>query len=197
MDSNISSTFRILDTSRIHQGDMLKDFELSKRITNQNNPNFELNDLPFCFIISQDCDLEGMTNLNSIIKNRYFDKNNAINGNKFLPSIIYAPAFVANDVNNGSYLIDLGYRMDNKGGKNKSKWKSIVNNNDPRYHYIDSNELGIEDLVIDFKIFFTAPYDDIFSRYPNSYKCSLNELFRERLSQRFFEYHARIGLPPV
>ena len=36
MDSNISSTFRILDTSRIHQGDMLKDFELSKYHPDEN-----------------------------------------------------------------------------------------------------------------------------------------------------------------
>ena len=85
--------------------------------------------------------------------------------------------------------------MDNKGSVKKSPWKNITQNNNPRYHYLTDINEELPNLIIDFKIFYTLPYDYIFLNYDDYYTCSLNELIRENLSQRFFNYHARIGLP--
>lgn len=146
--------------------------------------------------MSQDCDLDGVHSLYSKIQmSDNLENTKVINGNKFLPSIIIAPAFLAEDINTDDYLSDLGFKMDNKGSTKKSLWKSIENNTNPRYHFIkdDVNE-QLPNLVIDFKIFYTLPYDYIYLNF-NYYYCSLNELVCENLSQRFFNYHSRIGLP--
>ena len=90
----------------------------------------------------------------------------------------------------------MGFKMDLKGKRSKSKWQVIEKNNDPRYHFLSDSEKNVlPNLIIDFKIFYTLPYDYIFFRYADIYTCSLNELFRESLSQRFFSYHSRVGLP--
>lgn len=197
MVSSIKSVYRILNCDRIHQGDVLYDFDFPTIVAVGNRSDIEVTSIQYGMILSQDCDLEGAHILHSQIqKLADFSDVNPINGNKFLPSIIIAPAFLAEDVNSGDYLLDMGFKMDNKGKPSKSNWQSIVKNNNPRYHFlIDSEEEGLPNLIIDFKIFYTLPYDYIFFKYNEVYTCSLNELFRESLSQRFFSYHSRVGLP--
>ncbi len=87
--------------------------------------------------------------------------------------------------------------MDDKGRETKTKWKDIVNNNNPRYHYLEKFNDYSKNYIIDFKIFYTIPYEYISSKFEECYYMSLNELFREDLSNRFFNYHSRIGLPPI
>lgn len=197
MVSSIKSVYRSLNCDRIHQGDLLSDFEFPIIVSAGNQSNIQLTSIQYGVILSQDCDLEGIHILNSQIqKMEEFSSANPINGNKFLPSIIIAPAFLAEDVNSGDYLLDMGFKMDNKGKPSRSLWQSIMKNNNPRYHFLsDSKEDGLPNLIIDFKIFYTLPYNYIFCRYDDIYACSLNELFRESLSQRFFTYHSRVGLP--
>lgn len=196
MVSNINSTYRRLEKDRIHQGDVLLDFQFPHIVYFNGETDVEIISNPYCFVISQDCDLDGAHNLYEVINEcPDFNENNPINGNKYLPSIIITPAFLADDVHGGTYLSELGFKMEDKGSKKKSKWKDITKNNNPRYHFIDSfNEYDFPQLVVDFKIFYTLPYDFIFHNY-DFYHASLNELFRENLSQRFFNYHSRIGLP--
>lgn len=197
MVSSIKSVYRSLNCDRIHQGDVLSDFKFPTIVSLGNDDNIELTSIQYGMILSQDCDLEGIHILNSQIRQTDdFSSINPINGNKFLPSIIIAPAFLAEDVNSGDYLLDMGFKMDNKGNPSKSNWQSIEKNNNPRYHFLsDSEEEGLPNLIIDFKIFYTLPYDYIFFKYTDVYTCSLSELFRESLSQRFFSYHSRVGLP--
>lgn len=196
MSSNITSVYRSLQKDRLHQGDILYNFEFPTIATFGKEKSIELTSIQYGVILSQDCDLEGAHMLHSTIQDSdNSDNNTPLNGNKFLPSIIIAPAFLAEEVNSGKYLLDMGFEMDNKGSTKKSRWKSIENNNDPRYHYIKDDLQKMPNLIIDFKIFYTLPYDYIYLNYNEYYNCSLNELLRESLSQRFFNYHARIGLP--
>ncbi|MDO5819625.1 MAG: hypothetical protein Q4P11_04755 [Methanobrevibacter sp.] len=195
MTSNIKSVYRKLSRDRIHQGDILENFEIpfikeeaSKEL------NVKTTKSPFSVILSQDCDLDGIGRLNNSMKME--DENQILNGNKFLPSILITPLYDAKKINKGTYLNHLGFKMDDKGGLNRTKWKNIKNNKDPRYHYLKLEDIRKE-LIADFKIFYIAPYDYIFSRYGKCYFTSLNELFREDLSTRFFNYQARIGLPPI
>ena len=196
MSSNIKSVYRILEKDRLHQGDILSNFEFPTINTLDDEENIEFTSIPHGVILSQDCDLDGAHMLHSKIQEtRKFDKNNPINGNKFLPSIIIAPAFYAEEVNTGKYLLEMGFEMEPKGSLKKSNWKNIENNNNPRYHYLSDINKFLPNLVIDFKIFYTLPYDYLYLNFDKYYTCSLNELVRENLSQRFFNYHARIGLP--
>lgn len=71
----------------------------------------------------------------------------------------------------------------------------IKNNDDPRYHYLHFNEESqMPDMVIDFKHFFTisteAMYDNLSHRI-----FSVEELYREKICQRFAFFQSRIGLP--
>lgn len=120
-----------------------------------------------------------------------------INGNKYLPSTLIAPLFEDLEINQGTYLSHLNFKMDDKGRETKTKWKDIVNNNNPRYHYLEKFNDYSKNYIIDFKIFYTIPYEYISSKFEECYYMSLNELFREDLSNRFFNYHSRIGLPPI
>jgi predicted DNA binding CopG/RHH family protein len=41
------------------------------------------------------------------------------------------------------------------------------------------------------------PIQELINQHNDNYFCTLNELFRERLSQRFASYFTRIGLPVI
>lgn len=195
MTSNIKSTYRILDCDRIHQGDVLKDFSFIQLLGDIETDNIKNIDFKYLVILSQDCDLEGAKSF----QDKLMDKKEGeiINGNKFLPSILVAPLFEDEKLNEGTYLSHLKFKMDNKGSEHRTKWKDIINNNNPRYHYLGNFDENSNNYIVDFKIFYTVPYEYIFKRFEDCYYKSLNELFREDLSNRFFNYQSRIGLPPV
>jgi ABC-type cobalamin/Fe3+-siderophores transport system ATPase subunit len=67
-----------------------------------------------------------------------------------------------------------------------------------RYHYLPQTlDLEMQDLVIDFKCYISMPIQELINQHNDNYFCTLNELFRERLSQRFASYFTRIGLPVI
>ena len=190
MSSNINSMYRILKQDRIHQGDVLINLKFSNHYNsiNENVTNYHV-------ILSQDCDLDCVCNLLGKGVNSSPD---LINGNKYLPSILFAPAFLTDNVHDGTYLSYLGFQMENKGKRTKTKWQDICKNNNLRYHFLDGCvEFDIPNLIIDFKIFYTLPFEFVNDEFDKCYGCSLNELFREDLSNRFFNYHSRIGLPEI
>lgn len=51
------------------------------------------------------------------------------------------------------------------------------------------------ELILDFKHFVTVPRNVLLELKPQAYVASLGQLFRDRLSQRFANYLARIALP--
>lgn len=82
---------------------------------------------------------------------------------------------------------------------NSKSWKIVKHNDNFRYHYLEGKTLDdgtqIPNLVIDFKFYLSVPRNFLYDDYKNLYFVSLNELFREDLSFRFFNFQSRIGLP--
>jgi len=96
----------------------------------------------------------------------------------------------------GNHLRDLfSINQTNIGG---DQFKKLKQNKDERYHFLSPcDEYQIPELIIDFKIYYTLQVDYIENRYHDCYLATINELFRELLSQRFTNYISRIGLPKI
>lgn len=203
MKSNVCSQYRLNSSNRVLQGDILVNLELP--YYDVQKEALEITILHYCVVVSQDCDLDKDFNLRNDFKNEFGSLNHLNDGDidrfrkfhdKFLPNILVVEGFVADSLRTGNHLTDLNLFMDDKGGVNKTPWKKIKQNETPRYHYLyPSDNPKISDLVFDFKRYYSVPREYFYKKYGNSYKVSLNELYREDLSQRFTNYLSRIGLP--
>lgn len=146
--------------------------------------------LPYAAILSQECDLEHDFN------NRADLEKCKTNTDKFLQTILVCPAYLAEAVRIGSHLADIDQRMQKFSS---DQWKRIKQNNDSRYHFLaESQEQQVPDLVIDFKHYFTMPRNIAYRvDVKQKFLVSLDDLFREHLSNRFAHYLSRIGLPEL
>ena len=144
-------------------------------------------EIPFFVVLTQSCDLE------KDFEDR--NKSESEKRDKYIPSILVCPAYIADLVRSGKHLEDVGLIMENYNSK---RWNIINKNNNERYHFLEKNEeLGIPDLVIDFKQYYTIPTYILYKFYKNHFVGSLKPLFRENLSHRFAFYLSRIGLPDI
>ena len=164
MKSNIVSQFRINDTNRVLQGDLLKNVDM--QIYNINLKKLEIIEFPYIVVLSQDCDLEQDFNKHEKLKeseNISKDQLKPIH-DKFLPSILVSECFPAEQVRLGEHLENNGFFMNNYGKKSSTSWKKIMQNEIPRYHFLkDSEEFSHGDLVIDFKRYYTIPRDNFYN----------------------------------
>lgn len=190
MKSNIESIYRLNDSNRVLQGDILKDLDVP--IYNQ---ELELQTLDFGVILSQDCDLnQDYTSRNEISRTK--DKSNPSLNNKIIPSILICPAYPAEQLRQGNHLDAIDMPMVKISNPRKTPWKKIIKNETPRYHYLnESEEFEMPELVLDFKRYYSVSRDYLYAIYPKCYLASLNELYREDLTNRFHHYHSRVGLP--
>ena len=192
MKSNINSQYRKNNTERILQGDILKDVDIPIF-------NGELNIIKsdYNVIISQDCDLnQDFNSKEKYLSHNIKNGNDSSLNNKMSPSILLCPAYPAELLRDGNHLSFLGISMTKISPPKKTPWKNIVKNETPRYHYLEeSTEFNIPELVLDFKRHYSLSRDYLYSIYCECYYISLNELYREDLSNRFHHYHSRIGLP--
>jgi len=159
-------------------------------ITDENDEELDITEIeyPYAVILSQECDLE------QDFSNR---QGNQEEQDKFLPSILFAPAYLAESLRAGDHLKEVGLKM---GRKNSDMWYTIRKNLNIRYHFLKKDpNLGVPDLAIDFKHYFTISRDFFSHSFLNDkhYVASLNSLFREDLSNRFSHYLSRIGLPEI
>ena len=145
-------------------------------------------DYPYAVVLSQECDLEQ-------------DYTNRCNANeehdKFLPSILFAPAYLSEKLRYGKHLEEIGMKMQHISS---IPWKVVKQNKNYRYHFLDQGlTLGVPELTIDFKHYFTVPRGLFCYQFLNEhhYVASLETLFRETLSIRFGYYLSRIGLPVI
>ena len=69
-----------------------------------------------------------------------------------------------------------------------------MDNEIPRFHYLKFAENNMPELIVDFKHFFTINREVIYQNIDKRL-CSLDNLFKEKLSQRFSNFISRIGLP--
>ena len=143
--------------------------------------------IPYVIVLTQECDLE------QDLSNRRNDKRD--NDDKFLQSILLAPAYLATDFKAGTHLEkDLKLRMQKF---NSTNWPRVTKNHEYRYHRLPGElNLQIPELVIDFKHYCTLPRFVVDDEYMTQhYLASISPLFRENLSVRFAQYLSRIGLP--
>ncbi|VVB59684.1 Uncharacterised protein [uncultured archaeon] len=187
MKSKIDSIYSKHDCTRVCQGDILRDFEYVKWASTEDKKiRINIITLPYIVVLTQDCDLKWD-----------FEHHAATgtNHDKFLQSILVCPAYSAEAFREGSHLKTMDLVMEKI---NSSQWNILIKNQNSRYHFLQNHrELQIPNLVIDFKHYYTIPRDILYTEAKNHYLGTINELFRESLSQRFAYYLSRIGLPVI
>jgi len=171
--------------TRISQADVFRDVECIEYAIEKRGI-IEVSKIlfPLVIVLTQDCDLAQ----DSI--NRKKETQNS----KLL-SVLVAPLYNAEHVFLGEHLNDLNIKMA-PVNKNKTPGKTLMQNETPRYHYIDfPEEIPLVAAVIDFKHYFSVHVSYLESIRPTSFVCRLSDLYREDVSQRFAAYLGRIGLP--
>lgn len=174
---------------RICQGDILGDVEHIDSVKRAGDfIEISKTIFPRVVVLSQDCDLE------QYFRSLLPEGSNA-NHDKHLVSVLVAPLYNAEHVFIGEHLSDLGLKMQiiNKA---KTPGKSLMNNETPRYHYLEfPKDVQLPPLVIDFKHYFSVNVEYLKKIKPKKFICQVGELFREDISQRFAAFLCRIGLP--
>lgn len=182
----------ILD-NRIKQGDIFCKVPYFESYIVNNSGDFEINikEFPLSLVITQDCDLEqNLKNRNSIQTKP--DNDNILSYDKFLVSVIVLPLYNAQHLFEGTHLSELKIKTENF---NSDRRKIIKQNNNSRYHYIElPKDNLLPALIIDFKHMFSINLNWLESNKANRV-CSIDELYREYISQRFSNFLSRIGLP--
>ncbi len=185
--SKIDSRYVKRTVRRICQGDILRDIDVIDSYTKDAEGALEYDEitLPYIVVMTQDCDLD------NDFKNR--SETNPEKHDKYLRTVLVCPAYIGAKLKDGTHLDDLGLKMEKWDSK---RFKQIREQNNTRYHFLDTDlKLQVPELVIDFKHYYAIPRDTLFRMYKDHYLVTINQLFREFLSQRFSNYLSRIGLP--
>jgi len=172
---------------RISQCDIFQDVEIVEGLK-LNGAIMELRTITFPYIIclNQDCDLL------SDVRDKTSSKST--NKNCRLLHLAVAPLFNADSFKEGTHWGEL-FDVSDSVTEKSTQWRKIVNNEDPRYHFLRfNNESHLPDMVIDFKHFFTISTDLLYEKLPQRI-CSMDVLYREKICQRFAFFQSRIGLP--
>lgn len=172
---------------RISQCDIFRDITVVENITRMTNEMvIKTITFPYVICLNQDCDLNS--------DNRDKELNPEKNKNCRLLHLIVAPLFVFASFLEGSHWGDI-FDPSIAINRKRTDGKKIINNEDPRYHYLQFNqESKLPEMVIDFKHFFTVSTELMYDNLENRI-CSVEELYREKICQRFAFFQSRIGLP--
>lgn len=186
LESNIKCRFLKIEKDRFCQGDILKDVFITLGLNDPESESQHMSDfvLPYCVVMNQECDLQ-----------RDFEsRKEAKDNDNFLPTILVCPAYLDEKYFIGIHLDNCQMRIFNSDSKRK-----LVNNDENnRCHFLKGDSLlQVPNLVVDFKHFYTIPRDLLYAVHDKVYLATINELFRERLSQRFANYLSRFGLPDL
>lgn len=137
---------------------------------------------PLAIVLTQDCDLEWD------FRERKQDEPKP---EKLIPSILFCEIHTAEELSSSPDI-------------NSKIWARVKRNKDERYQFLnritpvdDAHGIGIQELGIDFKRYFTVPTDELYSRFEQDTKrrCFLNSPYSQHLISRFFYFQSRIGLP--
>ena len=176
---------QVLHDKQIHQGDIFTNIDYIERAEIIDG-RVEISKIrfPYVIVLSQECDLK------QDYVERGKDEAETIIHDKLLQSIIVAPMFNYEHFRAGEHLSNLGYTMANDyNNQTKTMAKVLVQNNNPRYHYLKFDAgISLVPMTIDFKR-FTVDISLLYRHKSDEYICSLNPLFRERLSQRFANFY--------
>ena len=171
--------------ARISQGDVFRDVECIEYAVEKRGV-IEVRKIvfPLIIVMTQDCDLEQDAG----------NRDKPTQNTKLL-SVLVAPLYNAEHVFQGDHLVDLGIKMATIN-KKTTEGKTLVQNERPRYHYINFPEtIPLVASVADFKHYFSVHVSYLESIRQKHFVCRLSVLFREDVSQRFASYLGRIGLP--
>ncbi len=174
---------------RICQGDILRDVSYVERTLEQEGI-LELSKIifPFVIVLTQDCDLE---------QDHVFRTQSKHSQDKWLISVLVAPLYNAKHVFSGEHLLDIGIKSEPINIK-KTDGRLLMQNEKPRYHYIEfPDDIPIVPSIVDFKHYFSVPIMYMREIKTANYVCTISELYREDLSQRFAAFLSRIGLPDM
>lgn len=176
---------------RVKQGDIISDVEYIEYVDIVDGViKMSKIRFPLIMVLTQDCDLTWD-----------FDSRSKTTEtqDKYLFSAIVAPLYNYEHFIAGNHLSELGQKMQIISAKlTKTDNKNLRNNENPRYHFLEFDEsISIVNSVIDFKHYFTVNVPRLQQHKANHYICTVSELFRERISQRFANYLSRIGLPDM
>ena len=175
---------------RLLQGDVYRDVPfLESADEHDGTITVSTIEFPLVVVLTQDCDLLQDTNVR-------FNAKPGQNQDKFLFSVLVAPIYVAKHVYDGTHLSDLPQTM-RVGINNSSSVSSLIKQNEiPRYHFLSfPPAIQIPDAIIDFKHYFSVGVGYLNKERSAKYVCSIEVLYRERLTQRFSNFLSRIGLP--
>lgn len=172
-----------VEEGRIMQGDIFHNIDIIEDVIVKPDGAILLKKITFPLVIclNQDCDLH------TDFIHRTENKSGS------LLHLIVAPLFEISSFREGKNwgeLMNVGDRI------NSERIRYIKGNNDPRYHYVVFPEKDMPELIIDFKYFFTINRDTLYNRLDHKV-CSVDDLFRELINQRFCDYLSRIGLPEI
>ena len=187
----ITKTYRDL-SAEIKQCDIFRDIEFIEYVKEEGE-SIEVSKIvfPLAMVLTQACDLQQDHNARKKI-----EMENRGNQDKYLISVIVAPIYNFEEFRMGTHLDQLGLMMDQKGGRNKSICKNIINNENKRHHYLNfAQDVELVESVIDFKHYFTVTVNYLNSIREEKYVCSIDSLYRELILQRFSNFLSRIGLP--
>jgi hypothetical protein len=136
---------------------------------------------PFAIIMSQGCDLDL----------DFKARSGQVKEDQLLPNVLFCEVFTA-AVLKGS------------GGMNSQIWGRVQRNKDERYQFLqkvepiyDAVDLGLPEIGIDFKRYFTIPTDEVYAQIQKTARrrCRLLSPFLEHLPTRFAHYLCRVALP--
>lgn len=176
---------------RVCQGDVLRDVEHVEYVVERGG-SVEISRIlfPLVIVLTQDCDLEQESKVR-YARLRYLETRH----DKWLLATLVAPLYNAEHVFLGEHLSDLGMKME-PINKAKTPGKTLIQNERPRYHYLSfPSGVPIVPSVIDFKHYFSVNGKYLRKIRPKQYICTVGELFREDVAQRFAGFLSRIGLP--
>ena len=176
----------------IHQGDFIKSVNYLEYFK-QNDGQIEVSliEFPLVVILTQECDAtQDFDN-----RERYIKKEDEFN-HQYLLSVIVAPVYNIEDIKEGNHLENLNLKYKRI---NSNDCQKIKQNRDPRYHYMKIEVVKDKyiEYVVDFKHYFTINVEQLIEHknQKNNFQFTLDDLFKESLSQRFANYLSRIGLP--
>jgi hypothetical protein len=173
---------------RVCQGDVIRDVEYFERAIEQEGV-LEVHKVlfPLAVVLTQDCDLA---------QDYTFRTEEQATQDKWLISVLLAPAYNAEHVFAGQHLSEIGLATVPINRK-KTDGVRLIQNRNPRYHYLDfPPEVELVPSVVDFKHYFSCPVAYLQGlKKRGNFVCKVAELYREDISQRFSAFLSRIGLP--
>lgn len=185
---------KIGKSSRIRQGDIYKSIEYLEYIKEKKGV-LEISKIiyPYVIVLTQDCDLK-----QDFVNRKEKKVKPEKTQDKYLISVLVAPLFNVEHFKKGEHFSEIELHMRDDIPWDQTEGKKIKKNELPRYHYLKfPPELEIVDSIIDFKHFFSINIKSLNKIRRKNFVCSVAELFREEISDRFAFYLARIGLPEL